>query len=78
MVEVFQFHLPCGGMTSVDVGHAAFEQTKAFAEGAVFGCRHCSRSCAMWWIARAESHKELMTLLETPRLPDSAGTQPGQ
>lgn len=70
MVEVLQFKTPCGAMTSIETTSLAFERTKGFAEGAVFGCRQCNDRCTLWHIARVESHEELMRLLKTPGISD--------
>lgn len=65
MAEVLQFNTPCGAMTSVEISPKAFERTKGFAEGAVFGCRECNAQCTLWQIAKVQSHEELIALLET-------------
>lgn len=70
MAEVLQFKTPCGAMTSVETSPAAFEGTKGFARGAVFGCRECNAECTLWQIARVESYEEFMALLKTPGIPD--------
>lgn len=59
-------------MTSVETSAEAFERTKSFAEGAVFGCRECNSQCTLWWLARVESHEEMIKLLRTPAV--SSGT----
>lgn len=68
MAEILQFKTPCGAMTSVETSSEAFERTKGFAEGAVFGCKECNAACTLWQIAQVKSHAEFMVLLKTPVL----------
>lgn len=64
MTEVLQFHTPCGAITSVETDREAFKTTKAFAQGAVFGCRMCNSSCTLWKIANlTETYEDFLALL---------------